>query len=391
LIQHIYRDPNHPLLPLITVRRKERQHHRNRRREFTKSLFPKPSERDEFLATIPTLHLPRLQQEFPKRLTWAAETPDAMQAWGQFFEQRNKPDQRIPDKPVTLVPEAGWTYTVKEDENIVVKDQETGAIVLMVVRKWCGTQDIIDWVSRIAAGALEKKKSVRLEDPGKLVLMGYTSGSRSSPSLGWARNLLPAATAEFTKPEVLEKFNFQTSSTYALLWQMALHRLPSAILADYRTMAGHTMDSDGQSPYWGIELGNDYFEFHHVELAPPQGGYAINYSRHCHRETNATEYCIAWTTERSNPVSEGGHFYVASYGVRVHASTDMMVVWRGLDWHGTTLPKVEPSKLDDQFCQLGLGITVSRRILSLLEKYKQEGLSEGMFSSGEDAEEDGLQ
>jgi hypothetical protein len=68
LIQHIYRDPNHPLLPLITVRQKERQHHRNRRHEFTKSLIPKHSGRDDFLAALPAVHLLRKEQEFPKRL-----------------------------------------------------------------------------------------------------------------------------------------------------------------------------------------------------------------------------------------------------------------------------------------------------------------------------------
>jgi hypothetical protein len=96
---------------------------------------------------------------------------------------------------------------------------------------------------------------------------------------------------------------------------------------------------------------------------------------------------MAWTTERQNPVNKGSNFFVASYGVKVEASRNMMVVWRAGDWHGTTLPDVVPERLGEDFCQLGLSIAIFKKILKLLEKQKTGELSEKMFLSGSEVEE----
>ena len=62
---------------------------------------------------------------------------------------------------------------------MIVEDWDIGAIAFMVAWKWCGEQDIFDWVSQIVASTLEKKMT-QLEDPGKLVIIGYTSISQNS-------------------------------------------------------------------------------------------------------------------------------------------------------------------------------------------------------------------
>jgi hypothetical protein len=288
----------------------------------------------------------------PYRYTWIAESPEAATVWGTHFAQRKKADKRTSTKATIFVPNNEWKYIVREGEDIIIRDRSTDKIVLMVIRNWCSDGDVLEWVSKIVNTAVGKKKSVRLDDPGKIVMMGYTSGACSSPTLGWAKNLLSKKTVDFTTPEELEKFDFQTSSTYALLWQMALHRLPIDILSDYQTMASQAMDANGQRLYWGIQVREDYFEFHQAELAPPQGNYTLNYCRYCHRETNATEYCMAWTTERQNPANRGSNFFVASYGVKVEASRNMMVICRAGDWYGTTLPDMVPERLGEDFCQL---------------------------------------
>ncbi|KAA8911564.1 hypothetical protein FN846DRAFT_935578 [Sphaerosporella brunnea] len=65
----------------------------------------------------------------------------------------------------------------------------------------------------------------------------------------------------------------------------------------------------------------------------------------CHNEINAHEYCLAWTTSRQHSPEMAVNFYIADYGIKVEVSTDMIVVWRGEDFHGTTLPAVEPDCL----------------------------------------------
>jgi hypothetical protein len=55
--------------------------------------------------------------------------------------------------------------------------------------------------------AVKIKKSVRLDDPGKIVLNGYTPGSRSAPRAMWAKNLLRSPTRLFESGEELESFD----------------------------------------------------------------------------------------------------------------------------------------------------------------------------------------
>ena len=54
-------------------------------------------------------------------------------------------DKRISGKPVLLVPEVGWTYTVKEDDNIIVKIGIQPRHSLEVVRRagyhWLGVSN----------------------------------------------------------------------------------------------------------------------------------------------------------------------------------------------------------------------------------------------------------
>ena len=48
---------------------------------------------------------------------------------------------------------------------------------------------------------------------------------------------------------------------------------------------------------------------------------------------------ISFTCESTAPVSAGGNFYLAQYGILVEAAPNTLVAWKVRDWHGTTLPE----------------------------------------------------
>ena len=139
------------------------------------------------------------------------------------------------------------------------------------------------------------------------------------------------------------------------------------------------MDAAGvMDRYYRIQDSNGiYYEFHNTELAPPQGNFAKNYVRFCHNESNATKYCFAWTTSQQNDVHEGGEFFIADYAIQVQLSSDTMVVWRGKDYHGTTLPHYDPKWLDRDFHQVGLSIAISGRIRKLFEQMGKQDSEKG--------------
>ena len=103
---------------------------------------------------------------------------------------------------------------------IVVVNRWLGELVLLVLRQFCNDKGVINWVDEVCQVGLEVKKSVRSDDPGKIAMVGYTSGSRSSPSVMWSKNLLRKPASLFDTPSDLAKFDFNCSSVFALMWNM---------------------------------------------------------------------------------------------------------------------------------------------------------------------------
>ncbi|KAG1767507.1 hypothetical protein EDD22DRAFT_844466 [Suillus occidentalis] len=98
---------------------------------------------------------------------------------------------------------------------------------------------------------------------------------------------------------------------------------------------------------------NTYYEFNRVEMAPPAGVFALNYSRAMHSEYQPHKFALAWTTNRS-PESIGGHFYISSHGIQIKSAPNTLVVW-------------QPSA----FVQTGIAIVTSSRLPNAWKKYKE--------------------
>jgi hypothetical protein len=79
------------------------------------------------------------------------------------------------------------------------------------------------------------------------------------------------------------------SSAFALIWNMVRSRLPQEILDDFDKFTASTnikrMDANGLMTderggnFYSIVIGEDQFDFHGAELAPPSGVFGKNYSR----------------------------------------------------------------------------------------------------------------
>jgi hypothetical protein len=112
--------------------------------------------------------------------------------------------------------------------------------------------------------------------------IGYTCGARSDPELGWARNLLG-------KPsdEAVTRMMYESSSVFALFWNMVRNQLPEEIVNDFDAwLKEHEMvrmDTKGSQEsaqgMYTVELGDMKFEFHGVEMPPPSGVFGTNYTR----------------------------------------------------------------------------------------------------------------
>jgi hypothetical protein len=391
--------------------------HRNRRRDLIKTLGldQKPHEREEILQSINTIRMRKSKTPFPPKRQWLSESPEITQLWREQLTVGKLHDKRQSRYPiVTARPNnKDWRRVVKSDEDIIVRDAESNEIVLLVMRNFCGDPEVLEWADGVVQTGVATKKSVRLDDPGKLALVGWTSGARSQPALTWAKNLLPAAAKELSFPEKLRQYDFNCSSVYALFWNMIRRRLPEEILVDLKKFVekientqaeksttkfvekienaqaekSTTMNANRTTAYWGMPLqqsaasgsgtttkdkrfnGTQFFQFHQAELAPPQGIVSLNYARFCHREINAHKWCVAWNTHRSHGAEHGGNFFVADYGIKVENAPNTVFVWQGTKLHGTSLPRVRPGDLGTDFRQCGLAFAMSRQLGKLLERF----------------------
>lgn len=91
--------------------------------------------------------------------------------------------------------------------------------------------------------------------------------------------------------------------------------------------------------------------------------------RGTHRESAPHKYAIFWTTHRSFQPDDGGHFFIADYGIRIHGASNTLVVWQPKHWHGTTLSAKDPQSTDLDFRQSGLSIVTPSRLPNIWRKY----------------------
>jgi hypothetical protein len=164
---------------------------------------------------------------------------------------------------------------------------------------------------------------------------------------------------------------------------MAKSLIPNEVYQDVENFFTHNgichMDANRKSNKelgeYTIDLGGrKQVSFNNVQLAPPQGVVAANYSRHIHFEHQPHKYAFAWTTSRtlSADISDGGHFYLSRYGIRVCSAPNSLVIWMPTEHHGTGLPNITPSQTKTEFYQSGMSIVTSNKILSVWNKYKED-------------------
>lgn len=101
--------------------------------------------------------------------------------------------------------------------------------------------------------------------------------------IGWAQNLTKKLSKEYTKT-----LDFQTSSVYALFWNICCKQLLKEVVDDIDgfvtknnlwRMDSNTEGKNDSTGVYFVEKAGRKVEFHNVKLAPPSGALGINYAR----------------------------------------------------------------------------------------------------------------
>ncbi|KIL54343.1 hypothetical protein M378DRAFT_92754 [Amanita muscaria Koide BX008] len=329
------------------------------------------------LATIPILKVARLSKPYPPLHKWVCDTQEIYKLWEWWITEGPLPDNRPKRKPLLQL---DWrkirTIPCNESARLIDGD---GSLVGLVIRDFCKEISVLNWINGLIERAVGLKKSCRIyitmvvnfsqpNDPGKLVIVGYSPGSRSRPSFGWVRNI----TRKISEGD-LHDFDAQCSSAFAFFWNLARSWLPPEIIKDFDDFIGannlppmnRTIQTEGLDGKYTAIINDVKYSFTDARLAPPQGFFGGNYAAPMHKENPPHEWAISWTTGR-DPVGRhtGGQFYIAQYGIQVEHCANTLVAWKPKDVHGTGLQLYDPESGVIDFLQTGMSFSTSGRLHS---------------------------
>ncbi|KAI1784793.1 hypothetical protein LXA43DRAFT_1100986 [Ganoderma leucocontextum] len=334
-----------------------------------------------WVSSLPKYSLNRLDTPYPPLGHFVSESPEIRQKWEKWILEDPQPDPRKARCAIHDLDPSKLQLTIPIDESCVIIDKKDKSIVAVVLRNMVGEEDdlqsgFISWAVKTVKDGITGRRSIRLEDPGQMIQAGYSAGARSKPAFHWVRNLLrkEGLTAEF-----LASADYQTSCLFAVGWNMCRAQLPGEIMDNWvdwlQSNALPRMDAgigiDGTLGDYEVPLGDQLVTFHNAELAPPTGLLNQNYARAMHYEPQPHPYSIQWILSRSHPTDQGGHFYIASYGVQIVLAPDTLISWRPADIHGTSLANYSPYESSPAFQQLGIAFVTPPRLNKVYQRYKE--------------------
>ncbi|KAI0729088.1 hypothetical protein C8Q72DRAFT_778702 [Fomitopsis betulina] len=294
-----------------------------------------------------------LSTPYPDLFHWVCETAEIAELWDDWVHKAKLADQRMSRRPMLIEDPEKLAIIIAADQNAIIRDSETGEIVALVIRDWCADPAVVVWVNSVVAQAVGLKRHIRKEDPGKLVLVGYSAGSRSRPAFDWSRNLLLKKHTE----QFIHTHKMAVSSNFALFFNSMDACLPNELLTDLREYlrSNNLCRMDGNRAMGAVlrSEGSEVIAFAHEKLAPPSGVMGANYARlSCmnravHWEHHPHKFGYSWTTDRNTDC--GGSFYVASHGIKVEQAANTFIAWQPRLPHGTSMLACKPQQMEEPF------------------------------------------
>ncbi|KAL0064517.1 hypothetical protein AAF712_008575 [Marasmius tenuissimus] len=316
------------------------------------------------------------QSAYPPKDFWMVESEAIRHRWERHLDERIPADSRRKEKPVMMVDPEKLNHDLGPEESAMFVNKQ-GELQFLVLRDFCGSKEVREWCDIVIRQHVDVKRNVRKEDPGSVVLTGFSAGARSARSFGWVRNLV-------RKHGVTSTLEQDGCSANAIFWNMARgilgnHPKASQIIADTENfiMKEDLYRNDRQAweggrggQYWADVGDGEPILFNNAELAPPSGAFAVNYTRCVHTERQPHKFVLSWTTSRDGSIERGGHFYNCRLRTRVQAARNTLVVHIPEEEHGTSLQDVDPKDPEpEEVNQAGMSIFTSSALPGVFRKF----------------------
>lgn len=146
--------------------RQNKMHQQQRRKQLIEDLGLTPKSRHSRLAGIRTVHLPRLAAPYPPPERDIYETEEIGDIWRKYREDNEHPDTRSKTTghwmEMEKLDKEKLPLIVEPDESVIVRDADTNEIVAVVIRKFCGNDEVLEWINGIIDENVGLRKGIRV-------------------------------------------------------------------------------------------------------------------------------------------------------------------------------------------------------------------------------------
>ncbi|THU90199.1 hypothetical protein K435DRAFT_802199 [Dendrothele bispora CBS 962.96] len=250
--------------------------------------------------------LDKLPAPYPTPDRYIAENKATCKKWFKFLKDRPLSDGHLRRRRTLLLDEKLIRYDLSAEESAIFVDADSWEMIVFVFRNWSGDLQLAQAINDVVVEGVKQSTSVRKEDPGSLVIAGWSAGARNANCFDWCNNL--------------RKKSLTPHETY--------------------------------------------------EICHLQSVLTVNYARYIHKEFQPHKWGVAWTTFRSRCTSGGLFLVcdyglrIRPAADTVHGWQPGKFHGTGLP---DTCPN--PWFKFPEVVQLGLSIVTSNRIESVFEKY----------------------
>ncbi|KAH6899290.1 hypothetical protein BKA70DRAFT_1115538 [Coprinopsis sp. MPI-PUGE-AT-0042] len=322
--------------------------------------------------------------EVPSRNTWVLEMPEAFEEAAGYLNTQPLADSRRHNggRPTPVQMDYSLlTIVIPEDLNIVLHDADSKSseVFASVVRNFSGSPSMLGWVKGVVSEAVESWRSIRKEDSGQLVQIGWTGGLRSKPIFGSARNLL-------RRVADIMRVDQRNAVAAAYMWRRVKLMHPQCVGDDIENWhKEHDLPRlDGTWPAAGAQTHGPILypascvpiSIKDAEFGPGCLVMSENYSRAVHRETQPHEWACSWTTLRTGTNPRGNHFYISNFGVCIRVAEDTSIAWKPTHYHTSSMGSWNLKASfgrhteDPTMRQQGISFVTSSRIATVYKQYK---------------------
>lgn len=124
---------------------------------------------------IQTIYLPKLKSAYPPLGYWVADNNTILQEWEKHLQIYDLADQRHKRYTTMLVDTLQLQLDIKPTESIIIRDSDTKEVVGVVIRKFGGNKELVEWAGEVTLKSTKYTKSVRVS---KIVFDFYNTNKK---------------------------------------------------------------------------------------------------------------------------------------------------------------------------------------------------------------------